>query len=123
MILTPDKKIELLKNNDNSFLIACLCAEWCGICREYKSKFHELSEKMTEHYFYWIDVEENIDLINDEDITDFPTILIQNRRKIFFLGPVNTNINRLIKIIGNINLNDQNISTNIPNIWEKLEKN
>ncbi|MBW0454588.1 MAG: thioredoxin family protein [Candidatus Kinetoplastibacterium crithidii] len=123
MILIPEKNIVKSSYNSNNYIIACFCAAWCGTCRDYQSKFSEVSENFRNYNFYWIDIEENENLLDDEDIINFPTILIQNKYKTLFYGVINPNINYLTKIIKGIDtMNNYYISTKAPKLWEKLKK-
>lgn len=70
----------------NEFFIACLCAEWCGTCRDYRAGFNALQEQFPEVAFRWVDVEDESDLINDPDVENFPTLLIQRGNDVLFYG-------------------------------------
>jgi len=59
-----------------SLWVLCLCAEWCGTCREYQPLFNQLAADMPQARFVWIDVEAHDDLLQDLDIENFPTVLI-----------------------------------------------
>jgi thiol-disulfide isomerase/thioredoxin len=69
--------------------VACLCAEWCGSCREYRAVFAELSARHRERAeFAWIDVEDESDALGDPDIENFPTLLIAAGQIPLFYGAV-----------------------------------
>jgi thiol-disulfide isomerase/thioredoxin len=69
--------------------VACLCAEWCGSCREYRAAFAELSARHRERAdFAWIDVEDDSDALGDPDIENFPTLLIGAGDGALFYGAV-----------------------------------
>ena len=70
-------------------LVACLCAAWCGSCREYRATFDGLREGFAGAAdFLWVDVEDEADSLGDLDIEDFPTLLIADAGTTLFLGPV-----------------------------------
>jgi thiol-disulfide isomerase/thioredoxin len=73
-------------------LVACLCAEWCGVCRDYRSRFEQvktaLAEEHPEAQFLWIDVEDDADLLHPVDVDDFPTLLIAVGDTPHFFGPL-----------------------------------
>ena len=70
-------------------LVACLCAEWCGSCREYRATFAALQAQFAaDADFAWIDVEDDADALGDPDIDDFPTLLIADDNGLRFFGPV-----------------------------------
>lgn len=68
------------------FLVACLCAAWCGTCRDYRDGFHALAERFPDARFLWLDVEDEADLLDDYDVENFPTVLIQRRDTVLFFG-------------------------------------
>lgn len=68
--------------------IACLCADWCGTCREYRAIFDSLQAALPGHRWRWIDIEDEADLAGDVDIPTFPTLLIANGARVLFAGAV-----------------------------------
>ena len=70
-------------------LVACLCAEWCGSCRDYRATFAALAERFAgEAEFAWIDIEDESDALGDPDIENFPTLLLADAGGPRFLGAV-----------------------------------
>ena len=68
------------------FLVACLCAAWCGTCRDYRDGFHAMAERFPDARFLWLDVEDEAELLDDYDVENFPTVLIQRRDTVLFFG-------------------------------------
>lgn len=68
--------------------IVCLCAEWCGTCRDYKATFTELQRALPGHRYRWIDIEDEADLAGDVDVETFPTLLVAHEGQLLFAGPV-----------------------------------
>jgi thiol-disulfide isomerase/thioredoxin len=60
--------------------VFCLCAEWCGTCREYQPLFEQLAQEMPQARFVWVDVEAHDDLLQDLDIENFPTLLLADAK-------------------------------------------
>ncbi|RZT38409.1 thioredoxin family protein [Cupriavidus agavae] len=59
-------------------LVACLCADWCGTCKQYQDGFAVLAARYPNDCFVWIDVETHSDTLGEDiDIENFPTVLIQ----------------------------------------------
>jgi thioredoxin 1 len=56
--------------------VFCLCAQWCGTCREYQPIFDQLASQWPDVRFVWVDIENHDDLLGDLDIENFPTLLI-----------------------------------------------
>lgn len=70
-------------------LVSCLCAEWCGSCRDYRATFDALAVQLAASAdFAWIDVEDEADALGDLDIDNFPTLLIAEGDTLRFLGVV-----------------------------------
>jgi thioredoxin 1 len=80
-------------------LVACLCADWCGACREYKPLFDSLARKFPNVRFLWVDVEDEADLIDPIEVEDFPTILIAKDQNSLFFGTVLPHMETLERLI------------------------
>lgn len=72
----------------NTLLVACLCAQWCGTCRDYRQTFDELADAHPEMCFVWIDIETHADRFDDLDVENFPTLLIEDSLTARFFGTV-----------------------------------
>ena len=42
--------------------VVCLCAQWCGVCNQYRSTFAELASQFPQMRFVWLDVEDREDV-------------------------------------------------------------
>lgn len=73
---------------DREFLVACLCAAWCGTCRDYRPGFEALARQYPDADFLWLDVEDDAAWLGDFDVEDFPTLLIQRSGWVLFYGPM-----------------------------------
>jgi len=82
-----------------SVLVVCLCAEWCGVCRDYASRFEQVKAKLPQAQFLWIDVEDEADLLHPLDVEDFPTLLIAVDHEPRFLGPLTPQAETLERLI------------------------
>ncbi|AET87856.1 MULTISPECIES: thioredoxin family protein [Caballeronia] len=71
-----------------TLFVACLCAEWCGTCREYREGFDRLADAHPDICFAWIDIENHADRFDDLDVENFPTILIEDSVTTRFFGTV-----------------------------------
>lgn len=72
-----------------SLLVACLCAQWCGSCRDYRAVFDALAANgPAGARFRWIDIEDEARLMGAVDVEDFPTLLIVRDGAVCFFGPV-----------------------------------
>jgi len=70
------------------WLVVCLCAEWCGTCREYRDPLKAVAADFPQHAFAWIDIEDEAELAGDVDIETFPTLLVLEGPQVLFYGPV-----------------------------------
>lgn len=70
------------------WLVACLCADWCGTCREYRAAFDAVARQRPGWRFVWVDIEDESDALAefDLDIEDFPTVLVAHGTEPRFLG-------------------------------------
>lgn len=68
------------------WIIACLCAGWCDVCKQYRAGFDALAAEYPDHQFVWIDIEDQSDLLGDMDVENFPTILMQRGDTVAFYG-------------------------------------
>ena len=82
-----------------SVLVVCLCAEWCGVCRDYRSRFEQMQAKFPQVRFLWIDVEDEADLLHPLDVEDFPTLLLAVDEAPRFFGTVTPQAQTLERLI------------------------
>lgn len=68
--------------------VVCLCADWCGTCREYEAVFEALRQAHPQHRYRWIDIEDESDLAGDVDVETFPTLMLAHGARVLFAGPV-----------------------------------
>lgn len=84
-------------------LVVCLCAQWCGVCRDYRSRFDEVRARIQAEQpqarFLWIDVEDEADLLHPLDIENFPTLLLAVGAEPRFLGPLTPQAQTLERLI------------------------
>jgi thioredoxin 1 len=75
-------------SDDGPWQVICLCAAWCGVCRDWDAIFRALAPDHPGVRFAWVDVEDDDDAMGDIDIETFPTLLVAEGRSVRFLGPV-----------------------------------
>ncbi len=68
--------------------VVCLCAEWCGTCREYEATFAALQAAMPGHRYRWVDIEDEADALGEIDVETFPTLMVASQGRVMFAGPV-----------------------------------
>ncbi|MEN9905736.1 MAG: hypothetical protein RLZZ555_2301 [Pseudomonadota bacterium] len=79
--------------------VVCLCAEWCGTCREYGQAYATLQSSRPDVSFHWCDIEEEADLLGDLDVENFPTLLIGVAGQPVFFGVLLPHIQTLERLV------------------------
>lgn len=80
-------------------LVACLCAEWCGTCRDYQALLGAEAQGYPDTAFVWIDIEAQSELVGDLDVETFPTLLVLDGAKVLFFGPVLPGVDPLRRLL------------------------
>lgn len=80
-------------------LVACLCAQWCGTCRDYRPLFDQLQAEFADAKFVWIDIEDEADLVDPVEVDNFPTLLVVADGQARFFGTLTPHIDTLRRIL------------------------
>lgn len=80
-------------------LVACLCADWCGTCRDYQPLFAQLQLDFPQAKLLWIDIEDQADLVDPVEVDNFPTLLIATQGQALFFGTVMPHLETLRRLI------------------------
>ncbi len=80
--------------------VVCLCAEWCGACREYRPLFEQVARAHPQFRFAWVDIEDHAELADDFDVETFPTLLVAGESGTRFLGPMLPHAETLARMLG-----------------------
>ncbi len=87
LFLVPDNFAQLnAALAGGRWVVACLCAGWCDVCKQYRSGFEALASEFPDVQFVWIDIEDQADLVGDLDVENFPTLLMQHKDVVAFYG-------------------------------------
>ena len=70
----------------DDWIVACLCAAWCGTCASYRAAFETMAARHPAMHFVWIDIEDQAEVVGELDVDNFPTLLIQRRDVVAFFG-------------------------------------
>ncbi len=76
------------RQDDGQRWVFGLCAQWCGVCREWRAAFDAVAASQPGHRFVWIDVEDEDELVGDLDIETFPTLLVGTSSRVLFFGTI-----------------------------------
>ncbi len=99
MSLSKDANSAVQNPLSGGFLVVCLCAEWCGTCRDYQTGFNALAAQFPDTRFRWLDIEERADDLGDLDIENFPTLFIQRGEQVLFFGTMLPHLSHLRRLI------------------------
>jgi thiol-disulfide isomerase/thioredoxin len=103
-----------------AWLVACFCAAWCDTCNEYRSKFEALAEAFPEYVFAWIDIEDQPEFLGDEDVENFPTLLVQADGRALFYGTMLPHIEHLDRLLRNLRADSPAVATRLPDMAQVL---
>lgn len=86
---------------ESDWLVACLCAAWCGTCRDYRATLEAMAREHPALHFAWLDIEDEADALApfDLDIENFPTLLVARGNDLRFLGTVLPHANTLARTL------------------------
>ena len=74
---------------DDKLHVVCLCAAWCGVCRDYRAVLDEMATRFVGRAAVrWIDIEDEAELLGDIDVDNFPTLLIARDGRGLFFGTI-----------------------------------
>lgn len=82
--------------------VICLCAEWCGVCREWRGIFGEAAAAHPDVHFAWIDIEDEAQAMGDVDVDTFPTLLVAHGAAARFFGPVQPSAAQLSRLLASL---------------------
>lgn len=78
----------LSPNPSSAWTVVCLCAEWCGTCRDYRAAFARRAAQRDDAVHVWLDIEDDSDWLGDIDVETLPTLLVLHGDRPMFFGPV-----------------------------------
>ena len=89
---------------DATAAVVCLCAAWCGTCRDFRPGFEQAARAHPQAVFRWLDIEDEADALGNVDVETFPTLVIGGADgTLRFAGPVPPQpgqIARLLQALG-----------------------
>jgi thiol-disulfide isomerase/thioredoxin len=92
---------------DSDWWVICLCAGWCGVCRDWRPAFEQAARDNPALRFAWVDVEDEADAMGDVDIETFPTVMVAHGRQALFLGPVQPSAAQLTRLVESLQAQQQ----------------
>lgn len=86
--------------DDDLLRVVCLCAAWCGVCRDYAAPFEQAAIAFgAQAEFTRLDIEDEADLIGSVDVENFPTLLIARGAQVLFFGTVTPHAQTLTRLV------------------------
>ena len=82
--------------------VICLCADWCGLCRDYEQVFAQMAARYPGFRFVALDIEDQADLVGDIDVETFPTVLMADAQGTRFFGPVTPQASTLSRLLDSL---------------------
>ena len=82
--------------------VVCLCADWCGLCRDYAEVFAQMAARYPDSRFAWLDIEDQADLVGDIEVETFPTLLVTDAGGTRFLGPLLPHAQTLSRLLNSL---------------------
>ncbi|MEP6792485.1 MAG: thioredoxin family protein [Ramlibacter sp.] len=79
-----------------------LCAQWCGVCREWRAAFDAVRAAHPQDRFEWIDVEDEAELMGEVDIETFPAVLVGQQGTVLFFGTVLPKADMLTRLLAGV---------------------
>ncbi len=102
---TPDSSDKALQD----WQVICLCADWCGTCRGWRSELAAEARLHPGVSFAWVDIEDEADAVGDVDIETFPTLLIAHGGQARFLGPVLPHAATIGRLLESLRADDRSV--------------
>jgi len=104
-------------DDDNALWVVCLCAEWCGTCRDYRPLLKEVARAHPQLRFAWVDIEDHSDIADEFEVETFPTLLVAGRDGTRFLGPLLPHAETLSRMLSSV----QPVQPSAPEVEQLLE--
>ena len=66
--------------------------------------------------FAWIDIEDHPDYLGEEDVENFPTLLVQHSARTLFFGPMLPHIGPLERLLDTLTEDAAEVSADLPDV-------
>lgn len=85
---------------DAALDVICLCAQWCGNCRDYQPLFESLQARFEgAARFAWLDIEDESEAMGEVEVENFPTLLLLQGDVPLFFGPLTPQAGVLTQLV------------------------
>jgi thioredoxin-like negative regulator of GroEL len=109
--------------NPHDGWVICLCAEWCGVCRDWRASFERAAAEHPRMRFAWVDVEDEAEVMGDVDVETFPTVLVAAAGQPVFFGPVVPAAGQFTRLIASLveaGATPAGVSTEVSGLFQRL---
>ncbi len=93
------KKVVTQPPTPPALWVACLCADWCGSCRDYQERFEQVGRAFPGAEFVWVDIEDQADLVDPIEVDNFPTVLVAVDGAVRFFGSITPQMETLQRLV------------------------
>jgi thiol-disulfide isomerase/thioredoxin len=81
-------------------LVVCLCAQWCGTCRDYRAVLAQARERFaSQAVVLFVDIEDDEAWLDGLEVENFPTLLMARGDAVLFFGTVTPHAQTLQRLI------------------------
>lgn len=94
--------------------VICLCADWCGLCRDYQGVFAQMAARYPKSRFAWLDIEDQADLVGDLEVDTFPTVLLADAQGTRFFGPLTPHAETLSRLLDSMERSSLQATPHLP---------
>lgn len=106
---------------DSVTWVVCLCADWCGLCRDYQVVMAQMAGRYPAFRFAWLDIEDQAELVGDIDVETFPTVLMADAQGTRFFGPLTPQANTLARLLDSLQGDSLQSSPHLPATRQLLQ--
>jgi thioredoxin 1 len=97
-----------------------LCAQWCGVCRDWLAVFDAAALRHPRDRFVWVDVEDQDQLVGDLDIETFPTLLVGTSDQVLFFGTILPSPELLTRLLASLDGSGKPAAPEIQALLQRL---
>jgi thioredoxin 1 len=101
--------------------VICLCADWCGLCRDYEVVFSQMAKRYPAFRFAWLDIEDQSDVVGDIEVETFPTLLLADAQGTRFFGPLTPQASTLARLLDSLARSSLQVTSHLPPAQKLLQ--
>jgi thioredoxin 1 len=101
--------------------VICLCADWCGLCRDYQVVFSQMAKRYPDFRFAWLDIEDHSELVGDLEVETFPTLLLADAQGTQFFGPLTPQASMLARLLDSLARASLQVTPQLPATQQLLQ--